>query len=87
MHIPQGFTQQEVMEAARRLPEPNRYARETGNPTMRVAVHETMRCSYRDYQANCMSTARMRVLRFELNNILDFRSDTLLYFWTLVGEG
>lgn len=87
MYIPQGYTQQEVMEAAQQLPEPSRFADEGRNPRMRVAVRERMRCVPHPYGCCNVSTSCMRVLTFELNNVLDFRTDRLVHFWTLVGGG
>ena len=87
MHIPQGYTQEDIMEAASQLPCPENYARDCGNPVVRVAVRECCRAYCRPCGYETVSTARMRILQFTLNNVLDYRTDTLIHYWTLTGEG
>lgn len=88
MHIPQGYTQEEIMEAASQLPCAENYARDRGDPIVCVAVRE---CCSAYFRPGCYPPAstvcRMRVLKFKLNNVLDFRTDRLIHFWTLSGEG
>ena len=82
--IPVGYTQQEVLDAGRRLPRPDRETYDTRR-FYRVAVMETCERWYPGTSRPYQDSVRMRTLEFELECKLDYREDRVHYFWSLVG--
>ena len=83
--IPVGYTQQEVLDAARSLPRPDREMYDERRH-YRVAVMETSDRWYPGVgRRGSYDSVRMRTLEFELECKLDYREDRVHYFWSLVG--
>lgn len=87
MQPPLGFSMAEVMDAARKLPDPASYEDKQGL-RYRVCVNDRYSGAWYSGRSSFTreSTTYMRVLEFELTSEYDWRTDSWKHAWLLVGE-